>query len=127
MIAEPSISCSELLDHLGDEEILVVDCRSEEQWRSEGQHIPGALRVAPAELSDAVDALPEDELIVLCDGTSDSSESRKACRLLRLCGREAVFLKGGFPAWVRGGFPTESHVVSRPRPSIPRAAQQLSR
>ena len=125
---EPSIPCSELLDHLADEEILVVDCRSEEQWHSQGTHIPGALRVSPDELPDSIDALPEDELIVLCDGSFDAAESRKACRLFRLCGREAVFLQGGFPAWLRGGFPTESHATRRIRPAaISSRSEQLSR
>lgn len=110
---EPSIQCAELFDHLADEEVLVLDCRSEAEWNRQRMHIPGALWMTIEELADAVPSLPDDELIVLCDGSSDGSDSRRACRLLRLCGRDAVFLQGGLPAWVRGGFPTEPHVSRR--------------
>src|SRR4051794_20272692 len=66
----PEIPCSELLMRLGDDEVLVLDCREDGQWLTELQ-IPGALRMSLAELPHGVHALPDDELIVVCGDKAD--------------------------------------------------------
>lgn len=106
---DPQIQCSDLYERLGDEELLVVDCRSSEDWRTLPEHIPGALRLEVGELADAVDALPEDELIVLCGCSPDGADIRRALHLLRLKGRAAVCLGGGLLAWRAQGYPIERH------------------
>jgi 3-mercaptopyruvate sulfurtransferase SseA len=60
------------------------------------------------EISQSAQALPDDELIVLC-GAGDGRECRRAYRLLSLSGRAVVCLQGGLAAWVTGGYPTERH------------------
>jgi rhodanese-related sulfurtransferase len=114
---EPRIDCDELLFRLGDDEILVIDCRPQMQWESVPVHIPGALRMELEILAQDVDTLPDDELIVVVGFDGESPEVRQAFRTLSLRGRHAVCLTGGLKAWVSEGFPIERH-----RPRIPRDA-----
>ncbi|QSQ16180.1 rhodanese-like domain-containing protein [Myxococcus landrumensis] len=115
---EPNILCTELYLRLGDDELLVIDCRTPAEWEHHALHIPGALRMSPGEVALEHRMLPDDELIVLCGGAQDGSDVRRVCRLLRMHGREAVCLEGGLPAWIRGGYPTERH--ARPQLALPR-------
>ncbi len=101
------IVCSELLMRLGDDELLVIDCRHPEDWSRLEVHIPGALRISVTELSDCAHVLPDDELIVLCGVAPDGADSRRAHRLLKLRGRDSVCLSGGLQAWLSAGYPTE--------------------
>jgi rhodanese-related sulfurtransferase len=103
---EPTINCRDLLLRLGDEEILVLDCRPEDDWSSPDVQIPGALRISVEELADAARSLPDDELIVIYSHSRDAG-SRRACRMLRLRGLDAVVLEGGLRSWISQGFPTE--------------------
>ena len=106
---EPTILCTDLYLRLGDDELLVIDCRSPAEWERHALHIPGALRMSPTEVARDHRMLPDDELIVLCGCSSDAADLRRVCRLLRMHGRDAVCLDGGLQAWIRGGYPTERH------------------
>jgi rhodanese-related sulfurtransferase len=116
---EPTIHCRDLLLRLGDDEVLVLDCRPDDQWHSLDVRIPGALWIASEELVHAAQALPDDELIVVY-GTSRDTHARRACRMLRLRGFDAVMLDGGLSAWISLGFPTERAADARQQ-SIPSA------
>ncbi len=107
---ELQIPCAELYLRLGDDDILVLDCRSPEDWEHLEFHIPGALRMTPEEVAEDLCFLPDDELIVLCGCESDGELVLRLCRLLLMRGRTAVYLQGGIHAWVREGFPTERHL-----------------
>ncbi|GMT95896.1 hypothetical protein KH5H1_00150 [Corallococcus caeni] len=106
---EPTIICDELFMRLGDEDVLVLDCRDAMDWERFEIHIPGALRMTASEIARDLAMLPDDELIVLCGTTQDCADIRRVCRVLRLRGRNAVCLAGGLHAWVTGGYPTERH------------------
>lgn len=112
---EPSIDCRELFTRLGDDEILVIDCREEDDWSCYELQVPGALKMGVAEIYEFAHALPDDELIVLCGCAADGSDSRRASRLLRLRGRDAVCLRGGLQAWISQGYPTERYFPRTPR------------
>lgn len=113
---EPCIRCGDLFDRLGDDEVLVLDVRSEEDWNLYDVHIPGALRMSIEEIAQFTSALPDDELIVLCSLDSDLTEVRRVYRLLRGRGRTAVCLEGGLHAWVRQGYPIERHARTETEP-----------
>ncbi|MBI3185825.1 MAG: rhodanese-like domain-containing protein [Myxococcales bacterium] len=104
-----SIACSELLRRLGDDDLLVIDCRRLEDWEGFELHIPGALRMSVEELHAFAHQLPDDELIVLVGWEPDGWDARQARRILRLGGREAVCLEGGLRGWVASGYPIERH------------------
>jgi rhodanese-related sulfurtransferase len=106
-----TIDCDELYGLLEDDELVVVDCRSEEDWAHRPLHIPGALRMSIMDLHRAAHVLPDDELIVLCGAEPDGSDSQRARRLLKQRGRDAVCLAGGLEAWLRAGLPIERHAA----------------
>jgi rhodanese-related sulfurtransferase len=112
----PVLECQELFSKLGDEEVLVLDCREQEDWFRFELHIPGALRMSLRELEVAAQSLPDDELIVLCGSAEDGSDVRRAYRLLQMRGRDSVCLSGGLMEWVRGGYPTERHASAAEGP-----------
>jgi rhodanese-related sulfurtransferase len=101
--------CTELYVRLGDEEVLVLDCRDPKDWECYGLHIPGALWMPFEEILLDARVLPDDELIVVYGSAPDGSDALRACRLLQQRGRRAVSLDGGLQAWVTYGLPTESH------------------
>jgi rhodanese-related sulfurtransferase len=103
------IDCGELVRQLGDDEVLIIDIRSPEEWDALELHIPGALRMGLDELSENPHVLPDDELIVLYGWAPDCTNARRARRQLRLSGRMAVCLVGGLQSWVSSGYPTERH------------------
>jgi rhodanese-related sulfurtransferase len=104
---EPTIDCRDLFLRLGDDEILIVDCRDDCDWDRFGIQIPGALKMTPDELRQFAQILPDDELIVLCGCSNDGSDARRAYRTLKFRGRDAVCLDGGLRGWVSNGYPTE--------------------
>lgn len=110
----------ELVGRLGDDEVVVVDVRSAEELRSLPMQIPGAIRMSFEDIQASPRTLPDDELIVLCDG-GDGILARRASRVLRMAGRRALVLKGGLPAWLHAGFPTERITLG---PTAARAASR---
>ncbi|MFL5346511.1 MAG: rhodanese-like domain-containing protein [Hyalangium sp.] len=113
---ELRIPCAELYLRLGDDDVLVLDCRSPDNWEQVEFHIPGSLRMTPEEVAQELFILPDDELIVLCGCAEDWENVLRLCQLLHLQGRNAVCLDGGIQAWVADGFPTERHLC--PTPSL---------
>jgi rhodanese-related sulfurtransferase len=104
--------CTELYVRLGDEEVLVLDCRTPEDWERYGLHIPGALWMTFEEILRDVQVLPDDELIVVCGCAQDGSDARRVCRMLQQRGFNAICLDGGLQGWMKHGLPTESHASS---------------
>jgi len=110
-VVDPRIPCTELYVRLGDEEVLVLDCRDPEDWDRYGLHIPGALWMPFEEILRDAEVLPDDELIVVCGCSPDGSDARRACRVLNHKGLRAVCLDGGLQGWITHGLPTESHMA----------------
>jgi rhodanese-related sulfurtransferase len=104
---EPSIPCWQLLLRLGEDELLVLDCRPREERGALAVQIPGALTVTEQELDEDPDLIPDDELVVIYDGEQDGHLARQMWRRLHRHGRSAVWLRGGIEAWVAAGYPVE--------------------
>lgn len=105
------MACGELSLRLGEDEVLVLDCRAPEDWAGCGLHIPGSLWMPFEQLLTDATVLPDDELIVVCGFAPDGSDARRACRLLQQRGLLAVCLDGGLHQWLREGLPTENHFL----------------
>jgi rhodanese-related sulfurtransferase len=103
---------------LGDEDVLVVDCRDEQEWIHYQFHIPGALRMSYEELVQDARILPDDELIVLCGCAEGAEDMYRAYHWLRRRGLAVVCLEGGLQAWLSKGLPTESHMVTMHAPAM---------
>ncbi len=109
---EPTISCVELLLRLGDDDLLVLDCRDPETaGHLSSLTVPGALRIPLDDLRQWGRSLPDDELIVIVG--EDAGLARRACRLLHQLDRMGVVLDGGLHAWVSAGFPVEGRPTSQ--------------
>ncbi len=108
------ILCTELYVRLGDEEVLVLDCRDPADWERYGLHIPGALWMTFEEILRDAQVLPDDELIVVCGCAADGSDARRVCRMLQQRGFNAICLEGGLQGWITHGLPTESHASESP-------------
>ncbi|MBX5480882.1 MAG: rhodanese-like domain-containing protein [Myxococcaceae bacterium] len=104
---EPSVAAWDLVERLGDDEVVVVDIRRPEDSRRVPLQIPGAIRMTLQEIHDSPHTLPDDELIVLYDGDGGFL-ARRALRILQLAGRSAAILEGGLQKWLSGGYPTET-------------------
>lgn len=102
-----TIDCAELFQKLGDDDLLVLDCRDEREWDVNPFQIPGTLKLSVRELREAADSLPDDELIVLVGTAQDSSDVLRAFRILRRHKRQALILEGGLLEWIEHGLPTE--------------------
>jgi rhodanese-related sulfurtransferase len=108
-VVDSGIGCSDLLHLLGDDEVLIIDCRGEEGWSRVDRHIPGALRMSLQDVLEFAGSLPDDELIVLCGEDNANRECLRVARWLRLQGFDAVALEGGLEQWLHFGFPTDRH------------------
>lgn len=110
-MVDPRMPCTELYVRLGDEEVLVLDCRDPEDWDRFGLHIPGALWMPFDEILRDSAILPDDELIVVYGFAADGADACRVCRLLNQRGLSAICLDGGLQGWITHGLPTESHLA----------------
>lgn len=109
----PEVLAERLL-HGDDDDVLVLDLRSRQEWDASGVHIPGALRLPDQELGclgRAPPHLPPDELVVLYGGATDASDVRACAARLAGHGLRVACLVGGLSAWMRKGLPLEWHRV----------------
>ncbi len=102
------ISGRSLMASLGEDEVVVVDCRDDAGFDTLPLLIPGALRMSCEEIHATPLVLPDDELIVLYDADGVTTRCRRAIRILELAGRRAMGLEGGLRGWISHGYPTES-------------------
>jgi membrane protein DedA with SNARE-associated domain/rhodanese-related sulfurtransferase len=101
------ISPEELLAKLdGGTRPAILDLRHPLDFEVSPQTLPGAIRLAPEELSDRHHEIPRDREIVLYCTCPDEYTSARAALLLQQYGLTEVRpLAGGFDGWVRKGFP----------------------
>jgi hydroxyacylglutathione hydrolase len=101
----PQVTAEELARHIRDNAVVVVDVRSETEWRS--GHIPSALHVPLGYLLDRAAEIPSDRRVVVqCQA---GARSAIAASLLQRAGRSDVLnLTGGFAAWAGAGLPVST-------------------
>jgi|GEM_PF-337111 len=87
----------------------VLDVREPDEWAA--GHIPGALHVPLWEVPSRLDALPEQEIVVVC---RTGGRSARAVAWLNRNGFEAVNLDGGMAAWAEAGRPMVSDTGDSP-------------
>ncbi len=78
-------------------ELYVVDVRTEEQWESDPERVPGAVHIPADQLDSRLDELPGDTKILLV--TPDGEGCDEAAEKLGGEDREVAILVGGVAAW----------------------------
>lgn len=100
-----SVTISELIERMKQEEVTVIDVRPEQEY-NEG-HIAGALNIPVDELSEKLKELPEEnEIIAYCRGPF-CVFADEAVELLAQKGFSVKRLEEGYPDWVLEGLPVE--------------------
>jgi len=105
----PQVTAGELSHHLAQQDVVVVDVRSESEWRQ--GHIPSAMHVPLGYLTDRLGAIPADRTVVVqCQA---GARSAIAASVLQKAGRtNVVNLTGGFASWEGAGLPIIVPVAS---------------
>lgn len=97
-----------LLERVRRGEVVVLDVRPEQEYRS--GHIPGALSLPLAELEQRLAELPRGKQIVAYCRGPYCVMSVEAVEILRRHRRKAARLEIGVPEWRALGLPLESHI-----------------
>jgi len=90
-----------------DSSLVVLDVRTEGEFRSNTGHLKGAILIPVQELSDRMkelEPLKDKSLLVYC---RTDNRSRRATSMLREAGYDARFIVGGISRWNREGLPVE--------------------
>ncbi len=99
------MSAHELLRHLSDDQIVLLDVRPAEEY--EASHLPQARSIPVTELEARLAELPADrEIVAYCRGTY-CVFADEAVALLRARGYSARRLEQGVPEWRALGLPVE--------------------
>ncbi len=103
------VTCSELEQRLDSDDVLVLDVRPVEEYRS--GHVPGAVNIPPDELEGRLRELPKDrEIVAYCRGPY-CLFSVEAVAALQQEGFQAKRLEGGLPDWRADGRPVISEAA----------------
>ena len=93
-----TISVDELHAARGEEAVLILDVRLEEDYAADPQLIPGALYKNPETITEWASELPKDtKVVVYC--VRGKWVSQKAASYLSDQGRDVVSLEGGIEAF----------------------------
>ncbi|MDR8391889.1 metalloregulator ArsR/SmtB family transcription factor [Aliifodinibius sp. S!AR15-10] len=100
-----TLSSSQLADKMKHEQVTIIDVRPQKEFSA--GHIAGALNIPVDQLSDKIDALPEDrEIVAYCRGPF-CVFADDAVELLSKKGFNAKRLDEGFPEWMLDELPVE--------------------
>ena len=104
-----TISSKELSQRMADTaSFTLLDVRRKQALQGAGnQVLPGAQWLDPALWLDWKDSVPSDKPVVLyCAHGHEISQALTTA--LNVMGRDAVYLTGGYGAWVEAGFSTQT-------------------
>ncbi len=91
---------------VGDGRTMVIDVRAPEKF--ETGHVPGAVNIPLAELTDSKSSLPKDKDAPILTVCGRGNISANAMIYLKALGYSSVkSLSGGTSAWIEEGLPTE--------------------
>lgn len=98
------LSCAELARLVGDENVVLIDVREPDEWRS--GYIKGARHVPLGSLSSKLDELkqdPDKQILLYCRSGNRSSQA--ANTLVKAGFTDVAHLAGGITAWKAENFP----------------------
>lgn len=90
------------------EPVMILDVRTEGQYKSSGKHIKGDIRLEEEKIDIQLKDVPKDRLLVTYCTCPDEATSGAFAGVLRTKGFTNVrALKGGYYAWLRVDGPVE--------------------
>jgi rhodanese-related sulfurtransferase len=105
-----AVSMPELLRHLDEEGVVVIDVRPPVEFRQ--GHIAGARSIPLAELRRRLAELPKDrDIVAYCRGPY-CVYADEAVSLLAEEGYRVRRLEGGYPDWRADGYPVEAETLA---------------
>jgi rhodanese-related sulfurtransferase len=91
-------------------DVVVFDVRQPLDLLAHSEIIPGAVRVAPKEVTEQAQLIPKDkDSIVYCTCVSEKTSRMVLENALKLQFTRIKFLKGGLDAWKAKGYPVERY------------------
>jgi hydroxyacylglutathione hydrolase len=101
----PLLTARELKEKIdNNEDIYVLDVRSQDEWEGEGGHIPNAHHIYIGKLKNQLETLPKDKTIVTLCG--NGTRASLAASLLRKEGfKDVMNVLGSMKAWYSGKYP----------------------
>lgn len=100
----PTVSGKELQESIASEEVVLLDVRSEEEWKT--GHIPHAQHYFLGRLPKTLAAVPEGKtLVTQCQS---GARSAIAASYVQASGRKVINLQGGMNAWKAAELPVEA-------------------
>lgn len=100
-----AITIPDLLDRLQTGSVTLLDVRPSEEYAA--GHLPGAINIPLAELTQRLQELPADaEVVAYCRGPY-CALSHEAVALLKHQGFTALRLQEGYPEWKAEGLPVQ--------------------
>ncbi|WP_070119379.1 rhodanese-like domain-containing protein [Bacillus marinisedimentorum] len=85
---------------LAADQLFILDIRSPEDFTK--GHINGAVNIPFAQVGQKMAEIPKDKQVaVVCYSGQTASQT---AAVLKMAGFNTIILKGGFPAWEKGGF-----------------------
>jgi len=93
-------------------DVIIVDLRHASEFEAEPETIPGAVRMEPAELEEAIEVIPRDrEIVLFCSCPNEATAAQMALRLRSLGITRIRPLAGGLAGWRDRGFPVSPAVM----------------
>jgi uncharacterized membrane protein YdjX (TVP38/TMEM64 family) len=102
----PTIDIPELVTRIGNNDALVLDVRTAEDFVGEQGHIDSAVNIAVEELQDRLDELTdyiERPIAIVC--RTDKRSAKAALLLTEQGFHDVHVVRGGMTQWIKAGFP----------------------
>lgn len=116
----------------GDDDLVIIDVRTPEEFESEGGHIKGAVNLPVMDMkkeleekSDQIKAFGEQEILIVCE---TEKRAPHATRLLAQVGlRNVSVLRGGMKAWRKAGLPLDGSPAFKKAERERQKAEKIAR
>jgi membrane protein DedA with SNARE-associated domain/rhodanese-related sulfurtransferase len=109
-LVQSRLEPEELFTHMQNgEEVYIVDLRHPVEQLTDPFVLPGALRIAPEDLTHRVHEIPRDrDVILYCTCPNEETAAHTAMQLHKLGVERVRPLRGGYKAWKDLGYPMEA-------------------
>jgi rhodanese-related sulfurtransferase len=114
MAGPNSISADKLARLIGTPNApLLLDVRTADDFTADPRLLPASIRTTHVAISEGATPGSEGPAVIICQCGAKLSEGSAA--ILRLAGRDAISLSGGFEAWREAGLPLVPSAIIPPR------------